>query len=228
MSVFVIKGINVFSIDDKIHSQIPIIAKSQKFLKFINSLDRVNLEITILKIYNVVWISNPVPEELVYVYIELFATDKRTNKSVPGIIFLKGDKIAIYLRVIYKNKKYVVLTKQLRIPIGYDTLELPECTIDVTKTVIGPIIEEICIKSPNENNLIPLGDFMSSSDICDEYIKLFYYEVEIDEEKFNKIQSNIYQFGLIPEEEYEDILNMTKDPKVIIAHNFAKEKGLIM
>jgi hypothetical protein len=225
MSTFVIKGINIFSLNDEIHSQIPIIAKSPKFLKFINSLNKDILNNSYIKIHSVKWFydsNNPV------LYMELFTLDKQTNKSISELIFLKGDTNAIYVRIIYKNKKYIVLTKQLRTHIGYDTLELPECIIDTNKTVKGPIIQEICITAPTEDSLIPLGDFMSSPGNCDEYIKLFFFEVEVDEEKFNKIQYNTYEFGLIPEEEYEDILNMTKDPKAIIAHNFAKEKGLIM
>jgi hypothetical protein len=166
--------------------------------------------------------------------MELIATDRRTKKPICNIISLRGDIIAIYLRVIYNDKKYVVLTKQLRVPIGHDILEISSGIIDVNEktyfdVAIQEIIEKTGINISNENNFIPLGDFLSCPTSCDECIKLLYLEVIIDEDIFNKIQSESKSINivLVAEEEYENVLKTMKDAKSIIAHNFAKEKNLL-
>lgn len=236
MSVFTFREINIFSLNDDIHEKIPIITKSPKFIKFIDSLDKTILNITALKIHNIKWFcdsDNPTPDRLGFLYMELIATDKRTNTHISNIIFLRGDTIAIYLRVVFNGKKYVVLTKQLRVPIGSDTLEIPSGMIDPQdEKFIGIAVQEIGINPPNETSLIPLGEFHPNSKNCDECIRLYYFEVKIDENQFNKIQIENYEnesikIVLIPEENYENELKTIKDAKTIIAHNFAKEKNLL-
>ena len=149
--------------------------------------------------------------------MELIATNKRTNTHISEIIFLRGDTIAIYLRV----------------PIGLDILEIPSGMIDPQdEKFIGIALQEIGINSPNESSLIPLGEFHPNSENCDECIKLYYFEVEIDQEQFNKIQEENYEnesikIVLVPEEDYENVIKTIKDAKSIIAHNFAKEKNLL-
>jgi hypothetical protein len=236
MSVYTFKKVNIFSLYDEIHEKIPIITKSPKFSKFIDSLDKTNLDITALKIHNVKWCcdpDNPTPDKLGFIYMELIATDKRTNEPISEIILLKGETIAIYIRIIFNGKKYVLLTKQLRVPIGFDTLEIPSGMIDPqNKNFIGIALQEIGINPPNESNLISLGDFYSNSENCDECIKLYYFEVEIDQDQFNKIQEENYEnesvkILLVPEENYENELKTMKDAKTIIAHHYAKGKNLL-
>jgi hypothetical protein len=40
MSVFTFRGVYIFALYDEIHEKIPIITKSPKFSKFIDSLDK--------------------------------------------------------------------------------------------------------------------------------------------------------------------------------------------
>jgi ADP-sugar diphosphatase len=243
-SNIVINGINVYSNDTDVQSHFSIIVRSPKLIKFLENLDREFLEFKGLEIYKAKWFCDPkapVAEKLGFLYMEMFATDTRNGKSVPGVIFLRGDAVAVYMRVIYKRRRYVVLTKQVRIPAGRITLEIPAGMMDAMKksfagVAMQEITEETGISAPDEDSLLHLGKFWPSSGGCDEAIELFYFETEINEEKFNKIQRETYgnenenesiQVILVPEEEYEEVLRTMNDGKAICAHYFAKEKGFL-
>ena len=230
MSVFTIRGIYICSLNDEIYEKILFITKSKKFLEFIDLLNsKDNLKNIILRINNASWYYEPNPENLGFLYMELFALDKQNNNPVSDIIILRCENIAIYLRVIFNNKKYVVLTKQLNVPVGTDTLEIIPGIMDENKNIL--IMKEININELTENKLISLGDYFPNSNYCVECIKLFYFEININEEQFNKFQGNTYsndnKIILIPDDEYEDILKNIKDEKTIFAHNFAKDKKLL-
>jgi ADP-sugar diphosphatase len=243
MSYINVNGIKVYSNDVEIQSQLSIIVESPKFKKFISSLDINILEIIGIAIYGVKWFCNPkapVSEKLGFLYLEIFASDKRNGKPVPGVVFLRGDAVAVYLRVNYKGNKFVVLTKQVRGPVGNFVLEIPAGMMDDSDNFVGiamkEITEETGIIAPSKESLIPLTKIWPSPGGCDEGIELFYLELDIDEEKFNKMQSETYgaehenesiQLVLVPEEKYEQILMIIGDVKAISAHFAAKQKGLV-
>jgi len=238
-----INEINVYSNDFEIKTQLPIIVEAPKFKKFINSLDKNILEIKGIQINSVKWFCNPKspdPTKLGFLYLEMFAMDKRNDKPVPGVVFLRGDAVAVYLRVRYNDKTYVVVTKQLRGPVGSIVLEIPAGMMDDSDSFVGvamkEITEETGLVAPSKESLTYLTEIWPSPGGCDEAIKLFYLEVDIDEEKFNKMQSETYgaekenesiQLILVSEEDYEDVLMTMGDVKAFTAHFAAKKMGLL-
>jgi len=243
MSSVMINGINVYSNNAEIQTQLPIIIEAPKFKKFISSLDTDILEIIGIEINGVKWFcnpKNPVAEKLGFLYLEMFASDKRNGKPVPGVVFLRGDAVAVYLRVRFENKKYVVLTKQVRGPIGNIALEIPAGMMDDNNSFTGvamkEITEETGIVAPSKESLIPLTKIWPSPGGCDEAIELFYLEVDIESGKFNEMHQKTYgeenenesiQLLLVPEDKYEDMLMTMGDVKAITAHFAAKKMGLI-
>jgi len=213
---------NIYSKNSEIQTQLPIILQAPKFKQYLLNLDMSVLDVKGIEITGVKWFCNPmnpVPDKLGFLYIELIATDKRNGKPVNGTTFLRGSSVAIYLRVKYNSKVYVVLVKQLRGPIGRITFEIPAGMMDAQLNkacgvAINEIREETGIEL-SEDILIPLGKFYASPGGSDEEIETFYAEVDIDEERFVRIQSETYgsekenesiQIILVPEEDYEEML----------------------
>jgi len=243
MTSQIINGIYIYSNNIEIQTQLTTIVEAPKFKKFISSLDTNILEITGIEIYGVKWFCNPkspIAEKLGFLYLEMFASDKRNGKPVPGIVFLRGDAVAVYLRVRYNDEMFVVLTKQARCPAGGVVLEIPAGMMDDSDSFVGvamkEITEETGIVAPSKNSLTYLTKIWPSPGGCDEAIEIFYLEVDIDEEKFNKMTSETYgaenenesiQLMLIPEDDYEDILMTMGDVKAITAHFAAIKKKLI-
>lgn len=238
-----VNGINIYSNDAEIMSQLPIIVKAPKFKKFISNLDTNILEIESIQINAVKWFCNPktpVPEKLGFLYLEIFAKDKRNNKTVPGVVFIRGDAVAVYLRVRYNGEKYAVVTLQTRTPVGGLSIEIPAGMMDASDNFVSiamkEITEETGIVAPSKDSLTYLTKIWPSPGGCDEAIELYYLEVDVDEEVFNKMTSETYgaenenesiQLKLVHEEKYEDMLMVIGDVKAISAHFAAKKLGLL-
>jgi hypothetical protein len=146
MSGLTIKGIKIFSNDGIVQAQLPTIIQAPKLLKYVANLDKRLLDITGIRIDAVKWFCNPTspdPIKLGFLYMELLATDKRNGKPVPGVVFLRGGAVAVYLRVVVENKKYVVLTRQIRAPIGGLLDEIPAGMMDDKSCFAGVAMKEI-------------------------------------------------------------------------------------
>jgi ADP-sugar diphosphatase len=244
MSSISIYGFPVFSNDLTIQGQLPIIIKAPKLMTFLNELDRNILDIKSLRIDGVKWFCNPnspEPNKLGFLYMELIAKDKRTNLQVPGVVFLRGNAVAVYLRVVVENRKYVVLTRQMRAPIGTLVDEIPAGMMDASSCFTGvamkEIYEETGLVAPSLNSLIPLGQpIIPSAGGCDEQIQLFFWETHVSSEVAEEMKKKIFgaanenetiQLVFVPVEEYEDKLLTMGDVKAICAHQFATQMGLL-
>jgi ADP-sugar diphosphatase len=243
MTSVTVYDINVFTNNDDIQSQLSTIVKAPKFLNYVSRLDKNILDITGLRIDGVKWFCNPSspdPNKLGFLYMELLATDKRNGKPTPGIVFLRGDAVAVYLRVIVERQKYVVLTRQMRTPVGKLVEEIPAGMMDDQFCFAGvamkEIYEETGLKPPSMNSLIPLGSITPSAGGCDEKIRLYYWETNVSKDIVEKMKSKIFgavdenesiQLVFVPVEEYENKLSIIGDVKAICAHHFAKERGLL-
>jgi ADP-sugar diphosphatase len=172
--------------------------------------------------------------------MELDATDKRSNQPVPGIIFLRGDAVAVYIIIEVEDTRYVILTKQIRAPLGKLIEEIPAGMMDADNNFTGVAIKEISeetgLDAPNFRDLIPLGDIIPSAGGCDEKIKLFLWKTKIKKELLEQMKTKIYgaenenesiKLVFIPFEEYENELLKIGDVKAICAHQFAKQKKLL-
>lgn len=244
MSGVTINGINVFSNDASVQAHLPTIVKAPKLAKYIACLDKRLLDITGLRIDAVKWFCNPNtpdPNKLGFLYMELLATDIRNGKPVPGVVFLRGAAVAVYLRVDVEGKKYVVLTRQIRAPIGGLLDEIPAGMMDDKSCFAGvamkEIEEETGLVAPSAHCLTPLGaPIVPSAGGCDEEIQLYFWETRVKPEIMEKMKAKIFgaedenesiRLIFIPVDEYENYLLYMGDVKAICAHQRAAQMGLL-
>jgi ADP-sugar diphosphatase len=237
-------GIYIFSNDNDIRTQLQTIILAPKFQNYIDSLDRNILEITSLRIDVVKWFCNPSkpePTKLGFLYMELIAKDKRTLLPVPGVVFLRGNAVAVYVIVIVEGKKYVLLTKQMRVPLGRLVEEIPAGMMDSNNCFVGVAMKEISeetgLNPPKISELILLGEpIIPSAGGCDEQIQLFFWQTSVTSQLLQQMKRKIYgaqdenesiQLVFVPFEKYEDKLLTMGDVKAICAHQFAKKLGLL-
>jgi len=243
-SSLTIYGIKVFSNDVNIQKQLVIITLSPKFTNFIYNLDQSLLDVQSIRIDAVKWFCNPKipdPDKLGFLYMEMSATDRRNGKPVPGVIFLRGDSVAVYIRIIVEDKKYVVLTRQIRGPYGKIFDEIPAGMMDACRCFSGVAIKEIQeetgLIAPSINCLKELGEpIVPSAGGCDEKIRLYFWETSIEPEHMEEMKSKIFgavdenesiQLVFIPVENYEEHLITMGDVKAICAHQRAQQMGLL-
>jgi 8-oxo-dGTP pyrophosphatase MutT (NUDIX family) len=236
--------VKVYSNEPLIIDQLPIIIQSPKFIEFMNSLDFSIIECKQIRIDAVKWFCRPTdisPTKLGFLYLELDAVDKQTMKPIPGVVFLRGCSVAIYIIVEISGKEYVVLTKQFRAPIGRNVIEIPAGMMDSESCFAGvamkEITEETGLEAPSIESLIPLGNpIIPSGGGCDEKIQLFFWKTTISEEKQAEILSKMLgcadeneniQILFEPIELYESKLMEIGDVKAICSHYFAKSMGLL-
>ena len=240
----VVNDITIYSDVPSIDEHLNIIVSAPKFLSFIHSIDKEILFVKDVKIIAVKWFcnpANPVPERLGFLYMEVNATDKRTGKEVPGSVFLRGGAVAVYIRVEVEGKKYVVLTKQIRVPMGGLVEEIPAGMMDEKSCFAGVAIKEISeetgLEPPSFNSLVSLGDpIKPSAGGCDEQIQLFFWETQVSPENLEKMKKKIFgapdenesiQLVFVPIEDYETRLLTMGDVKATCAHLYAKNMGLL-
>jgi len=237
-------GIYIFSDNKSIQTQLQIIVMAPKFQNYINSLDRSILEIISLRIDGVKWFCDPDkpdPNKLGFLNMELNAKDKRTTLSVPGVVFLRGNAVAVYVIIDVEGKKYVLLTKQMRVPLGRLIEEIPAGMMDSNNCFAGVAMKEISeetgLTAPSVNELISLGgQIIPSAGGCDEQIQLFFWQTTVSPDLLEQMKNKIYgaedenesiQLVFVPFEKYEDKLLVMGDVKAICAHQFAKKMGLL-
>ena len=93
--------------------------------------------------------------------------------AVPSIAFLRGGSVAILVIIedAKTGKEYTVLTRQARVPIGRDFLEIPAGMMDDTDNFGGVAAKELEEETGieiNQRDLINLSD-----DICKTYQEMF-------------------------------------------------------
>ena len=233
--------IRIYSDNATLRSQLPFIIRAPKFLKYIDSLDFSSLNIKSIRVDNATWFCAPsaiAPEKLGFLYLMVEATDRRTNKPVPGVVFLRGGAVAVLIVVRINNKPYVILTKQIRVPTGGYVLEIPAGMMDAKANFAGvamnEIAEETGLNPPNLDQLVTLGNpILPSPGGCDEEIQLFFWETTISQEKAVELEHKIHgnkdeheaiQLVFVPLEDFEKLLCSTiSDVKAICAYMRARE-----
>jgi len=88
-------------------------------------------------------------KRLGFLFMQLEAIDRRSGKSIPGVVFLRGDAAACLLLLKNKDTRalYMALVKQARVPTGKKVFEAPAGMLDdntenPTLTVAKEIPEE--------------------------------------------------------------------------------------
>ena len=243
MSQFKLNNIEVYSDVESIQAQMGIIIQSSKLTKYINGIDLSVLDIKKIRIDAVKWFCPPKsisPEKLGFLFMELECISRETGQPVPGVVFLRGGAVAVYIVIEVDGKNYVVLTEQVRVPCGRKLLEIPAGMLDGSGNFAGVAMKEISeetgLKAPTIDELIVLGEpIIPSGGGCDEFIQLFFWKTTIDKDNLEYMKTKIFgapeenesiRLVFIPEEEYEQkLFSEINDVKAICAQFRAKHNG---
>ncbi|PIA49813.1 hypothetical protein AQUCO_01300509v1 [Aquilegia coerulea] len=170
--------------------------------------------------------------------------DNETQKKVPGIVFARGPAVAVLILLHSGGETYVVLTEQVRVPVGRLILELPAGMLDddqgdMIGTAVREVEEETGIKLKMAD-MVDLTAFLDPSTGhrggCDEELSFFLYEGHVDKEVITSLhgkETGLREHGelikvcVVP---YEKLWRITADAKVLAAvalYEMAKRDGLL-
>ncbi|KAL5727843.1 ADP-sugar diphosphatase [Ranunculus cassubicifolius] len=175
--------------------------------------------------------------------------DKETGKKVPGIVFSRGPAVAVLILLHSGEETYVVLTEQVRVPVGKLILELPAGMLDddqgdVVGTAVREVEEETGIKLKMAD-MVDLTSFLDPSTGCrvfpspggcDEERSLFLYEGHVDKEVITTLHvketglrdhGELIKVRVVP---YDKLWRLTADAKVLASlalYEMAKKDGLV-
>ena len=193
------KGIPITGSTPTIQGQLQLIIQSPKFQRWFTKIDHSALDLQSITITDVDWfcaLTAIAPQKLGFLKLTAKVFDRKTGKPVPGIAFIRGDAVAVLIRVIVESTAYFVMCRQLRFPIGGYTLEAPAGMMDASANISGVMIKEIEEETglvvPNVGELIDLGRFIPSAGGCDESIHLFSWDTKISKEKYEEITRKIH------------------------------------
>ena len=227
----------------EVKQSLPQILAAPKFQNWLQQLDTSILDIDHIRIDQVKWFCNPAnpdPAKLGFLYLEVIANDKRTNKPLPGIVFLRGNTVAVLISVNVGSEEYIIFTEQTRVPVGRKIVEIPAGMMDDSSNFAGVAMKEISeetgLKAPHVNELKLLGNIIPSAGGCDEEISLFFWKTSVSMEKKDEILSKIHgnseenesiKILFIPKEAALSYLLQTGDVKGLSAWLYALQKGYI-
>jgi ADP-sugar diphosphatase len=106
-----------------------------------------------------------------------------SGPALPGIIFMRGGSVAVLVVLRCEGRKYVLLVKQPRVPVGRVSLaEIPAGMLDGEGNFAGVAAKEMREEahiSFTPEEMISMTDFMSHKQYpspggCDEFIEYFY------------------------------------------------------
>lgn len=164
---------------------------SLKFKQFISNIDIKNIEITSIRVLNIFMFG----KNLGFALLHLIATQRRNNAKLPGVVFLRGDAVCTFFVVqdSKSKKKYLVVTDQIRVPIGKNMLELTAGMLDERTNSINVACEELkeeIGENVTSNDLTPLCSFYPSAGGCDEKLHVNYIEKIVSTEIIEKLRDS--------------------------------------
>ena len=226
--------------------QLEMMCKSMKFIKYINGIDFTMIDVQKIRVDKLTWFCAPsaiAPEKLGFIYMEVISTDKRNGKPIPGVVFLRGNAVAIDIDidVIDENGSIIEtvtpFTKQIRMGSGKMEIELPAGMCDSNGDIFGvamkEIEEETGLKVPNSSEMIHRGAMNPSVGGTQEKIDIFYWKTSVSVAQYQEMRTKIYgnpeenetiQLVLV-EKRYKDMYVIsTGDAKAMCARFFALAK----
>nr|XP_029123304.1 nudix hydrolase 14, chloroplastic [Elaeis guineensis] len=175
--------------------------------------------------------------------------EKETGRKIPGIVFARGPSVAVLILLESGGETYVVLTEQVRVPVGKFILELPAGMLDdergdVVGTAVREVEEEtgICLNIEDMVNLTAFLDPTTGYKVfpspggCDEELSLFLYRGHVEEQIINSLQGKemglrdhgeLIKVHVVP---YDKLWRVTADAKALAAialYEMAKRDGLL-
>ncbi len=221
--------------------------KSMKFMEYMEGIDSQLIDVKKIRVDKLTWFCAPQaisPEKLGFVYMELTSIDKRTGKPIPGVVFLRGNSVVIYLEVdvISRDKTvidtFVPFTKQLRMGSGKLEIELPagmcDANGDVSGVAIKEIKEETGLSIPNAKHMLQLGatsrginpNKKPSIGGTQEEQTYFYCKLSVSVEEYEEMRTKVYGceqenetilLELVSLRDLDDFIRKTGDMKAMTA-----------
>ena len=225
--------------------QLEMMCKSMKFIKYMNGIDFTIIDVQKIRVDKLTWFCAPSamsPEKLGFIYMEVMSTDKRNGKPVPGVVFLRGNAVAVDIDIDVLDENGVIVTtvtpftKQIRMGSGRMETELPAGMCDSNGDIFGvamkEIEEETGLKVPNVSEMIHRGKMTPSVGGTHESIDIFYWKTSVSVAQYEEMKTKIYgnaeenetiQLELVDNRYKDFFIISTGDAKAMCAAFFAKK-----
>jgi 8-oxo-dGTP pyrophosphatase MutT (NUDIX family) len=202
------------------HDEIMKIPKVEKYIgTLVSGSDRNGITLEGISIDQIYWFCDPDPSKITQMsnlgFIIINAKMNRDGAFVPGIVFIRGNCVAVWIEVTVGEEVYILLVKQFRTPFGDTIVELPAGMIDSNDTFANALTKELkeeCGISVSSTDIqwgptiAPSigGCSFSTTDIqwgptiapsiggCDEQIKIGCVKVTMTPEEFASATKSVY------------------------------------
>jgi ADP-sugar diphosphatase len=148
------------------------------------------------------------PVKLGFIKFKASVTRRDNGVSLPGVVFLRGGSVGIIvvLECEETGQKYTLLTKQGRVPIGQELLEIPAGMLDGSGNFGGTAAKELKEEtgiSISTGDLVNLSDKICSGDPatpggiylspggCDEFMVLYAYTKKMPLSEIDKLHGKL-------------------------------------
>jgi len=195
-----------------LEDQIDVLILAPKFVNWLKKFDQNQIQVRSVTVTDIDWFSaTPNPQKLGFVKCSSEAYDYNTGKKImSNISFIRGDSVAVLIlvRVLNKDsnkdKNYVLLCEQHRLPIGKKAREIPAGMMDadgnIASVALKEVKEETEFDIKHKSELQPLGSYFASPGGSDEAIHLFAWTTAISQTVFDEKQKKMYGCALENEE----------------------------
>ena len=192
------KNVSVITEHSHIKNKLDAIVNSPKFKNWVDNITTEDITIKEFNVTDVDFFGKVSPEKVGFIKGKCIAFDTKTgNQILSNIVFCRGNSVAVLIIVTIKesSQKYILLCKQIRLPVGKVLIEACAGMLDDGE-VLGVVFKEIKEETGfkiKKNDLIKLGNpIIPSGGGCDENIQLFAWETTITQDEFFDKQSKIF------------------------------------
>jgi 8-oxo-dGTP pyrophosphatase MutT (NUDIX family) len=191
----------IFTKNPNCEANMEKLMKTPKFVEHIKTMDHKNLKLTKIEVRDI-YMFGP---NIGFALINNTIYNRKSNLLLPGAVFIRGGAVAILVIVVCEGRKYVLLTRQYRVPMGSAIVEAVAGMLDDDRDVNGkPDPYGVAIKELKEESglelkradLIKVGRMYPSGGGCDEFIECFYTKnLDISNDKLDYLQTHVFGEG---------------------------------
>jgi len=182
-----------------------VVTKCQQFQTWLDNFDHDKMELRMISIQSADIADTFGGGKVIFVKMETEVYDRKTGKPIPGIVFLRGNAVAVLCLVVCKETQeiYTLLTIQPRVPLGrHDFMETVAGMLDKSDGLVGRTVAEIKEETSitiDPDELQYLGKWAPSAGGCDEKLLSFLVVKELSQQKIDEVLSKTH--GLAAENE---------------------------
>ena len=169
--------------------QLELVLTCLKFSQYINNFDHKIREMRKIEVLGVFWFGPKIPG-FITINVDAFNCETQKNEA-SGYVFIRGEAVAVLVRVRVAGKLYALLARQWRAPGGGYMTEAIAGMMDTNQNLIGTVMKELKEESGivlTAEQLIHLGKMYPSIGGCDELITCFMTTIiDMDEARFAQI-----------------------------------------